>query len=100
MLKKNPSYWETGRPYLDNLTFKTTASDESALEAMQAGQGQAYAGMSSPQLLNSYKSKFTVTSRSRRRRRMTSRVNTAIPPFNNIKARPGDLLRHRCGTDR
>ena len=86
VLKKNPEYWETGRPYLENLTFKTTASDESALEAMQAGQGQAYMGMSSPQLLNSYKSKFTVTTIP-----STSpydiQVNTAIPPFNNIKAR-------------
>ena len=53
---------------------------------MQAGQGQAYMGMSSPQLLNSYKSKFTVTTIP-----STSpydiQVNTAIPPFNNIKAR-------------
>ena len=86
VLKKNPGYWESGHPYLDQLTFKTTASDESALEAMQSGQGQAYMGMSSPQLLDSYKSKFTVTTIP-----STSpydiQVNTAIPPFNNIKAR-------------
>ena len=86
VLKKNPSYWEAGHPYLDQLTFKTTASDESALEAMQAGQGQAYMGMSSPQLLSSYKSKFTVTTVP-----STSpydiQLNTSIPPFNNIKAR-------------
>lgn len=86
VLKKNPGYWQSGRPYLDQLTFKTTASDESALEAMQAGQGQVYLGMSSPQLLNSYKSKFTVTTVP-----STSpydiQLNTAIPPFNNIKAR-------------
>jgi peptide/nickel transport system substrate-binding protein len=86
VLKKNPTYWETGRPYLNQLTFKTTASDESALEAMQAGQGQAYMGMSSPQLLSSYKSKFTVATVP-----STSpydiQLNTAIPPFNNIKAR-------------
>src|ERR1700733_13002465 len=61
VLKKNPSYWEGGHPILNQLTFKSTASDESALEAMQAGQGQVYTGMSSPQLLSSYKSKFTVT---------------------------------------
>ncbi|HEX4010765.1 MAG TPA: ABC transporter substrate-binding protein [Solirubrobacteraceae bacterium] len=86
VLKKNPAYWESGHPYLDQLTFKTTASDESALEAMQAGQGQAYMGMSSPQLLNSYKSKFTVATVP-----STSpydiQLNTSIPPFNNLKAR-------------
>jgi peptide/nickel transport system substrate-binding protein len=85
-LEKNPGYWKSGRPYLDKLTFKATAGDESALEAMQAGSGQAYEGMSSPQLLNSFKSKFTVTTEP-----STSpydiQFNTAIPPFNNIKAR-------------
>jgi peptide/nickel transport system substrate-binding protein len=86
VLKKNPSYWESGHPYLNQLTFKTTASDESALEEMQAGQGQAYPGLSSPQLLSSYKSKFTVTTVP-----STSpydiQFNTSIPPFNNKNAR-------------
>jgi peptide/nickel transport system substrate-binding protein len=86
VLKKNPGYWQSGRPYLNQLTFKTTASDESALEAMQSGQGQAYMGMSSPQLLSSYHSKFNVTTEP-----STSpydiQFNTAIAPFNNIKAR-------------
>ena len=50
--RRTPSYWQRGHPYLDQLTFKTTASDETALEAMQAGQGNAYEGMSSPQLVN------------------------------------------------
>jgi peptide/nickel transport system substrate-binding protein len=86
VLKKNPNYWQSGRPYLSSLTFKTTANDESALEAMQAGQGGAYEGMSQPQLVKSFQSKFTVT-----REPSTSpydiQFNTSIPPFNNIKAR-------------
>jgi peptide/nickel transport system substrate-binding protein len=86
VLKKNPNYWESGRPYLDQLTFKTTAGDESALEAMQAGQGEAYEGLSSPQLVNTFKSKFTVTTQP-----STSpydiQFNTKIPPFNNKNAR-------------
>jgi peptide/nickel transport system substrate-binding protein len=85
-LTKNPSYWESGHPILSQLTFKSTASDESALEEMQAGQGQVYTGMSSPQLLSSYKSKFTVTTVP-----STSpydiQFNTSIPPFNNKNAR-------------
>ncbi len=86
VLKKNPTYWKAGRPYLDTLTFKTTAGDESALEAMQSGAAQAYEGMNSPQLVKSFKSHFTVTVEP-----STSpyniQLNTAIPPFNNIKAR-------------
>ncbi len=31
VLKKNPNYWESGKPLLDGLTFKTTAGDETAL---------------------------------------------------------------------
>jgi peptide/nickel transport system substrate-binding protein len=39
VLKKNPNYWQKGRPYLDNLTFKTVGGDEAAYEAMLAGEG-------------------------------------------------------------
>lgn len=85
-LKKNPNYWDSGKPHLDQLTFKTTAGDESALEAMQSGQGQAYEGLSSPQLVDTFKSKFQVTTEP-----STSpydiQFNTKIPPFNNKDAR-------------
>ena len=37
VLKKNPHYWAPGEPYLNTLTFKSVASDEAALETMQAG---------------------------------------------------------------
>jgi peptide/nickel transport system substrate-binding protein len=86
VLKKNPSYWQTGRPYLDNLTFKATADDESALEALQSGGAQAYDGMATPSLVSTYKSHFTTTEQP-----ATSpydiQLNTAAPPFNNVKAR-------------
>jgi peptide/nickel transport system substrate-binding protein len=85
-LKKNPSYWESGKPMLDSLTFKTTSGDETALEAMQSGQAQAYEGMNTPKLVNSFKDKFTTTAQP-----STSpydiQLNTAVPPFNNKNAR-------------
>jgi peptide/nickel transport system substrate-binding protein len=85
-LKKNPSYWESGKPMLDSLTFKTTSGDETALEAMQSGQAQAYEDMNTPKLVNSFKSKFTITPQP-----STSpydiQLNTAVPPFNNKNAR-------------
>jgi peptide/nickel transport system substrate-binding protein len=86
VLKKNPNYWESGRPYLDTLTFKATADDEAALEALQSGAAQAYDGMATPSLVKTYKSHFTTTEQP-----ATSpydiQLNTAAPPFNNIKAR-------------
>jgi peptide/nickel transport system substrate-binding protein len=86
VLKKNPSYWQTGHPYLDNLTFKATADDEAALEALQSGGAQAYDGMATPSLVSTYKSHFTTTEQP-----ATSpydiQLNTAAPPFNNVNAR-------------
>jgi len=86
VLKKNPLYWQKGLPYLDNLTFKSVAGDEQALTAMEAGSGQAYEGISTPQLVPAFKSKFTVTAEPG-----TSpydiQLNTKIAPFNNIMAR-------------
>ncbi len=85
-LRKNPNYWQSGRPYLDKLTFKATADDEAALEALQSGAAQAYDGMATPSLVSQYKSHFTTTEQP-----ATSpydiQLNTAAPPFNNIKAR-------------
>jgi peptide/nickel transport system substrate-binding protein len=86
VLKKNPNYWQTGRPYLNNLTFKATADDEAALEALQSGGAQAYDGMATPSLVSTYKSHFTTTEQP-----ATSpydiQLNTVAPPFNNINAR-------------
>jgi len=86
VLQRNPHYWEMGKPYLNKLIFKPVASDEAAYEAMLAGSGQVYEGMSTPQLVSTFKSHFTVTAEP-----STSpydiQLNTFAPPFNNIKAR-------------
>jgi peptide/nickel transport system substrate-binding protein len=86
IVKKNPNYWQTGRPYLDQITFKTVGSDEAAYEAMLAGQGQIYEDMSTTQLINESASHFEVDNNLG-----TSpydlQLNTAVAPFNNIKAR-------------
>jgi peptide/nickel transport system substrate-binding protein len=86
VLKKNPYYWEKGKPYLNSLTFKPVSADEPAYEAMLANSGQVYEGMSTPQLVNTFSSHFTVTAEP-----STSpydiQLNTRAAPFNNIKAR-------------
>jgi peptide/nickel transport system substrate-binding protein len=87
VLKKNPNYWETGHPYLDGLTFTTVSSDESALEDLQAHDGQAYLGMGTPQLVKSYKSAgFKVTS-DPGSAVGDIELETSVAPFTNIKAR-------------
>ncbi|MGE5135349.1 MAG: ABC transporter substrate-binding protein [Gemmatimonadota bacterium] len=86
VLKKNPHYWKTGHPFLNQLTFKSVSSDEAAYEAMLAGEGQVYEDMSTPALLKQAGQHFHVQNEL-----STSpydlQFNTAIPPFNNIKAR-------------
>ena len=86
VLKKNPHYWAPGQPYLDQLTFKSVASDEAALETMQAGGVDGYEGMQTPQLVPAFGKKFNVLDVP-----STSpyviQLNTAIAPFNNLNAR-------------
>jgi peptide/nickel transport system substrate-binding protein len=85
-MKKNPTYWDQPLPYLDSLTFKSVSGDEAAYEAMLAGEGQVYIDMSTPQLLTEAAQKFNVITQLG-----TSpydlQLNTAVPPFNNPKAR-------------
>ena len=86
VLKKNPTYWQTGEPYLNQLTFKSVASDEAALETMQAGGVQGYEGMQTPQLVTAFGKSFNVLDVP-----STSpyviQLNTAVAPFNNLAAR-------------
>jgi peptide/nickel transport system substrate-binding protein len=86
IVKKNPTYWQSGRPYLDQITFKTVGSDEAAYEALLANQGQVYEDMSTTQLITESAAHFEVENNLG-----TSpydlQLNTAVPPFNNAKAR-------------
>lgn len=38
VLRKNPHYWQKGRPYLNGITFKSTTSDETDYDAVLTGQ--------------------------------------------------------------
>ena len=85
-LKKNPHYWAPGQPYLNTLTFKSVASDEAALETMEAGGVQGYEGMQTPQLAAAFAKQFNVLDVP-----STSpyviQLNTDIAPFNKLSAR-------------
>jgi peptide/nickel transport system substrate-binding protein len=86
VLKRNPHYWQAGRPYLNQLIFKTVGGDEAAYEAMLANEGQVYEGMSTPALLKQAAQHFNVENQA-----PTTvydlQLNTLKPPFNNPVAR-------------
>jgi peptide/nickel transport system substrate-binding protein len=86
VVKKNPGYWQAGHPYLNQITFKTVGSDEAAYEALLANEGQVYEDMSTTQVIDESESHFEVDNNLG-----TSpydlQLNTAVPPFNNPKAR-------------
>jgi len=88
VLKKNPNYFKKGLPYLDNLTFKSVGGDQPAYQALEAGQADAYEGMSTVPLIDQAQknSKFVVTQEPATSPYVVQ-LNTMKAPFNNIKAR-------------
>lgn len=87
VLKRNPRYWQKGRPYLDGLVFQTVATDEAALEDLQAHDAQAYQGMDTPQLLSSFKSAGLTVTNDPGTGVVDLDIGETIPPMNNLKAR-------------
>jgi peptide/nickel transport system substrate-binding protein len=103
VLKKNPGYWQAGRPYLSTLTFKSVASDEAGYEALLAHEGQVYVDMSTPSLLEeASKSSSLEVENQLSTSPYDLQLNTKIAPFNNPKARQaiyaatnfGPILQH------
>jgi len=86
-LQRYDGYFRQGQPYLDKLTFKTIQGDQAAYQAVQAGQAQA-TQLTTPSLIQQASqngqlqvSKLTGTAPA------TVQLNTAIPPFNDKRAR-------------
>lgn len=87
-LKRNPTYFKKGLPYLDQLTFKSVGGDQPAYQALLSGQADAYEGLNTVPLLDQARNsgKMAVTLEP-----ATSpyviQLNTAQKPFNDIRAR-------------
>jgi peptide/nickel transport system substrate-binding protein len=86
VLKRNPSFWEHGHPYLNNLTFEIVGSDASGYDAVLSGQAQIYENYTTYTNLESlnHKVKIGVTGKPGP---YDLQFNTTMPPFNNILAR-------------
>lgn len=87
VLRRNPHYWQRGKPYLDQLVFQATANDESALEDLRSGVAQAYEGLSTPRLVPGFRSAGLQVTAEPSTSPYFIQLNTTKPPFNNLKAR-------------
>jgi peptide/nickel transport system substrate-binding protein len=88
VLKRNPRYWKAGYPKLNTLNVETVGNDESAYEAIEAGQAQVYEGLGTLGLVAQAKKSsqvtlYTIPATSP----YVLQINTSKPPFNNIVAR-------------
>ncbi len=88
VLERNPGYFKPGLPYLDKLTFKSIGGDQAAFQALMAGQGQAFEGMSTVPLIDqaSKSDRLTVTLQPPTSPYVVQ-LNTQLAPFDNAKAR-------------
>ena len=87
VLQRNPHYWQKGKPHLQSLTFETTASDQTAYDAVTSGEAQAYQDLTTFSLLPQAKQALNVTAVPNALGTFVVQLNTKLPPFNNVKAR-------------
>jgi len=86
-LKKNPTYWQAGHPYLSSLTFKSIGSDESGYEAVLAGNAQMAENVATSSLVPQARKSLVVSEVVGRSGVGAIQLNTTIAPFNKLAAR-------------
>jgi peptide/nickel transport system substrate-binding protein len=88
VLERNPDYFVKDRPYLDKLTIRSIGGDQPAYQALLAGQGNVYEGMTTiPLLEQAKKNNQLVVTQQPATSPYVIQLNTKIPPFNDIRAR-------------
>jgi len=88
VLERNPTYFVQDRPYLDKLTIRSIGGDQPAYQALLAGQGQAYEGMTTiPLLEEAKKNSQLVVTQQPATSPYVIQLNTKIAPFNDKRAR-------------
>jgi peptide/nickel transport system substrate-binding protein len=86
-LVKNAKYWEKGHPLLAGIDFTSVGSDQSALDALQSGEGQLAMGVSTIPLLNSVAKQGLDVTKLPAMITEFINLNTIHGPFSNILAR-------------
>lgn len=88
VLERNPNYFKEGLPYLDELIFRSVNGDQNALQALQAGDADAYEGMSTDPLIEeAQNTEGLVTTTQAATSPYVIQLNTSIPPFDDPLAR-------------
>ena len=98
---RNPNYWRTGMPYLDTITYKPIPDAEQLLASLNSGADRHHAhrhGVDISQLRVEHLARPTSTTRrtwpaSRTWAASSSTCRKA--PFDNLKLRQADGLRHQ-----
>jgi ABC-type transport system substrate-binding protein len=86
-LKRYDGYFKPGRPYLDQLIFKSINGDQPTYQAIQAGQAQA-STLTTPAIVKQAGQNVGMTvSQQDGTAPWVIQLNTAVPPFNNKLAR-------------
>ena len=86
VVKKNPLYWQKGKPYLNEIDFKAVSNDNSAVDSLQSGGADVEQTFGTPSLLASVKKSLQVSTIPPTAP-LDIQLNTAIAPFNNQLAR-------------
>lgn len=86
VLKRNPGYYDKGHPYLDTLTFTMVSDAQTALQAMEAGEGDVLQDLSQPGLVSSFQPTYR-TLANEASTPTAVQFNTLKPPFSDITAR-------------
>lgn len=86
-LTRYGGYWQKGRPYLNKLVFKTVGDDQTAYQAIQAGQGQATQVTLPTIIKEAQRNPSMSVLITKGTSPLLIQLNTAIPPFNNKRAR-------------
>jgi peptide/nickel transport system substrate-binding protein len=88
VLERNPDYFVKDRPYLDKLTIRSIGGDQPAYQALLAGQGNVYEGMTTiPLLEEAKKNAQLVVTQQPATSPYVIQLNTKIAPFNDKRAR-------------
>ncbi|MHB1533382.1 MAG: ABC transporter substrate-binding protein [Acidimicrobiales bacterium] len=82
VLKRNPTFWDHGFPYLDSVVFHIFSNAQSMVAALSAGSLQA-AVYVPPNLLSAVSSKHRVQKGHQGALTYSFHLNASKPPFNN-----------------
>jgi peptide/nickel transport system substrate-binding protein len=107
VLTKNPNYYKKGLPLPNSLTFLALGADQSALEALQAGQIQLAVGVSTPNIIAQAKKDGIRVQTIKATSMGALQFNTNEAPFNNVLAReavaaavdPGPILKNTASDE-